>query len=107
VLAENILSVIAGQPLTAQFDGHANCFIESGHGKGLLIDFNYEAEPVTGTFPLPNLGPFSLLKETRLNHFGKLAFRYAYWNLLLPGHAMPLVESRMSLAGKDQSSQIS
>jgi sulfide:quinone oxidoreductase len=103
VLAENILSAIAGQPLTAQFDGHANCFIESGHGKGLLIDFNYEAEPVPGTFPLPNLGPFSLMKETRLNHFGKLAFRYAYWNLLLPGHAMPLVESHMSLAGKDQS----
>ena len=103
VLAENILSAMAGQPLAAQFDGHANCFIESGHGKGLLIDFNYEAEPVPGTFPLPNLGPFSLLKETRLNHFGKLAFRYAYWNLLLPGHAMPLVGSHMSVAGKDLS----
>lgn len=103
VLAENILSAMACQPLAAEFDGHANCFIESGHGKALLLDFNYDVEPVTGTFPLPKLGPFSLLKETRLNHVGKLAFRYAYWNLLLPGHAMPLVESHMSRAGKDLS----
>jgi sulfide:quinone oxidoreductase len=101
VLAGNILSAMAGQELVAQFDGHANCFIESGHGKGLLIDFNYDAEPVPGTFPLANLGPFSLMKETRLNHWGKLAFRHLYWHLLLPGYAMPFVESRMSLAGKE------
>jgi len=103
VLTENLLSAIAGQPLAAQFDGHVNCFIESGAGKGLLIDFNYEVEPVPGKFPLSGVGPFSLLKETRLNHFGKLAFRHIYWNLLLPGHAMPLVHSHMSLVGKDLS----
>jgi len=103
VLTENLLSAIAGQPLAAQFDGHVNCFIESGAGRGLLIDFNYEVEPAPGKFPLPGVGPFSLLKETRLNHFGKLAFRHIYWNLLLPGHAMPLVHSHMSLVGKDLS----
>ena len=103
ILADNIVSAIAGDPLRAEFDGHANCFIESGHGKGLLIDFNYDTEPVPGTFPLPHLGPFSLLKETHVNHLGKLAFRHIYWNLLLPGHDMPLVESHLSLAGKDLS----
>jgi len=101
ILIQNILSAIEGQPLEAKFDGHANCFIESGKGKGLLIDFNYDHEPVPGTFPFPRLGPFKLLKETRLNHLGKLAFRYVYWNMLLPGHDLPLVESAMSLAGKN------
>ena len=33
------------------FDGHANCFIESGYGKALLIDFNYDVEPLPGRYP--------------------------------------------------------
>jgi sulfide:quinone oxidoreductase len=100
ILVENLLSAIAVQPLAARFDGHANCFIESGFGQGLLIDFNYETEPLPGTFPLSGVGPFSLLKESYVNHLGKLAFRWIYWNTLLPGHEMPLVSSRMSLNGK-------
>jgi sulfide:quinone oxidoreductase len=100
ILVENLLCAMDDKPLTASFDGHANCFIESGFGKGLLIDFNYDTEPLPGVFPLPGLGPFSLLAESPANHLGKLAFRWLYWNLLLQGHAMPFVESHMSLAGK-------
>jgi sulfide:quinone oxidoreductase len=85
--------------MTHSFDGHANCFIESGHGKGLLIDFNYDTEPLPGKYPLPGVGPFSLLAESRTNHLGKLGFRWAYWHLLLPGHPLP-VPSLMSMAGK-------
>ena len=85
--------------MTGSFDGHANCFIESGDGKALLIDFNYDTEPLTGTYPLPFVGPMSLLKETRANHFGKLAFRWIYWNILLPGRSMP-VTTHMSMVGK-------
>ncbi len=70
-----------------KFDGHANCFVESGDGKGMLIDFNYDTEPLPGKYPLPGVGPFSLLKETELNHWGKLMFRWIYWNVLLPGKA--------------------
>jgi sulfide:quinone oxidoreductase len=81
-------------------DGHANCFIETGYGKAILIDFNYDIQPVPGSFPLPIFGPMSLLKETRLNHLGKLAFRPIYWNMLLPGRHIPLVGSRMSTTGK-------
>jgi sulfide:quinone oxidoreductase len=99
LFAENFVEHIEGKPMTELFDGHANCFIESGHGKGLLIDFNYETEPLTGTYPLPVVGPFSLLKESRVNHWGKLGFRWAYWNMLLPGRYMP-VSSRMSMLGK-------
>ncbi|MHB1064753.1 MAG: type III sulfide quinone reductase, selenoprotein subtype [Georgenia sp.] len=99
VFAENFVQHIAGGPMTHPFDGHANCFIESGHGKGLLIDFNYDTEPLPGVYPYPVVGPMSLLKETRINHWGKLAFRHLYWNVLLPGRSMP-VPSHMSMAGK-------
>ena len=96
---KNFLAYVKGQPMTESFDGHANCFIESGNGKGMLIDFNYDTEPLTGKYPVPGVGPFSLLKETRANHLGKLAFRFIYWNILLPGRPMP-VGAHMSMAGK-------
>jgi sulfide:quinone oxidoreductase len=96
---ENFIHHVHGRPMTAHFDGHANCFIESGRGKGMLIDFNYDTEPLPGKYPLPGIGPFSLLKETELNHLGKLAFRWMYWNLLLPGKELPL-PALMSMAGK-------
>ena len=53
-----------------------------------------------GKFPLPVIGPLSLLKEARLNHLGKLAFKPIYWNMLLPGRPIPFVGSRMSTLGK-------
>jgi len=98
VLAANIASYLAGQPLSESFDGHANCFIESGDGKALLIDFNYDTEPVPGHFPSPIGLP--LLKESRLNHAGKLAFGWLYWHLLLPGRDIPGISAAMTLAGK-------
>lgn len=99
ILTENLLSAIDDRPLTAKFDGHANCFIESGFNKGMLIDFNYDTEPLPGKFPLPGIGPFSLLEETRVNHYGKMMFRWVYWNLLLRGADLP-IEAEMSMAGK-------
>jgi sulfide:quinone oxidoreductase len=101
MFAENFLDYVNGKEMTHLFDGHANCFIESGHRKGLLIDFNYATEPLAGTFPLPVFGPFRLLKESRLNHVGKLAFRWIYWNLLLKGRKIP-IPALMSMAGKKQ-----
>jgi sulfide:quinone oxidoreductase len=100
ILTENILSYMNHQPLTAKFDGHANCFIESGYNKAFLIDFNYEVEPVEGSFPLPWVGPFSLLKETRINHLGKMAFKHIYWNMLLKGIPIPAVPPHMKKSGK-------
>jgi sulfide:quinone oxidoreductase len=96
----NFLRHIQGLQMTEKFDGHANCFIETGHGKGLLIDFNYETEPLPGKYPLPGIGPFSLLKETEMNHWGKVMFRWMYWNILLPGKELPL-PALMSMAGKE------
>jgi sulfide:quinone oxidoreductase len=99
ILYDNFLSVIDGRKPDAKFDGHANCFIESGFGKGILIDFNYTTEPLPGKFPLPGIGPFSLLEETKMNHYGKIMFRWMYWNFLLKGLELP-IESNMSMAGK-------
>ncbi len=96
----NFMRHIQGLNMTEFFDGHANCFIETGHGKGLLIDFNYETQPLPGKYPLPGIGPFSLLKETEMNHWGKVMFRWMYWNILLPGKELPL-PALMSMAGKN------
>ncbi len=100
ILTENILRFIHGEPLKEEFDGHANCFIETGNSKALLIDFNYTHEPVEGSFPFPGLGPLRLLKESRMNHMGKLAFRWIYWNMLLKGTHIPFVSATMSESGK-------
>jgi sulfide:quinone oxidoreductase len=99
ILVRNFLEHVAGRPMTESFDGHANCFVESGDDKALLIDFNYDTEPLPGKYPIPLVGPLSLLEETRANHLGKLAFRHIYWNVLLPGFPVPL-PAHMSMAGK-------
>lgn len=100
VLTENIRRHLVAETLEPAFDGHANCFIETGFDKALLIDFNYSVEPLPGKFPLPGVGPMSLLKETRLNHLGKMAFKWVYWNLLLPGTDIPGISPQLSMRGK-------
>jgi sulfide:quinone oxidoreductase len=99
VLLENMLRFIRGQEPEPAFDGHANCFIETGHGKAMLIDFNYNTEPLPGRFPLPGVGPFTLLEESRVNHWGKLGFKWVYWNILMRGEELPM-DHRMVMAGK-------
>ncbi|NOZ07073.1 MAG: NAD(P)/FAD-dependent oxidoreductase [Chloroflexi bacterium] len=99
VFTENFLRYIDGLEMIHAFDGHANCYIESGFGKGILIDFNYDVEPLPGKFPLPGIGPFSLLQESEMNHWGKMMFRWMYWNILLKGKEMPIT-AQMSMAGK-------
>ncbi len=99
VLIDNVLRFLDQKPLVPGFDGHANCFIETGYGKAMLIDFNYDTEPLPGRFPLPGVGPFSLLEESAANHWGKLGFKWIYWNVLLAGKDLPL-DHRMLMAGK-------
>jgi sulfide:quinone oxidoreductase len=99
VVFENMLSAIKGREMRAHFDGHSNCYIETGFGKGSIIDFNYETEPLAGNYPLPGIGPFGLLQNTKMNHYGKVLFRWIYWHILLKGKELP-VESEMSMAGK-------
>ena len=98
VLVENIIRFVEGRELDSTFDGHANCFIETGFGKALLIDFNYETEPLEGHFPAA--GGMPLLKESRMNHLGKLMFQWVYWHALLQGRDIPGIGADMPKAGK-------
>jgi sulfide:quinone oxidoreductase len=100
VLAENVARFFADRELETGYDGHANCFIETGFHKALLIDFNYETEPLPGHFPT-RVG-LPLLRESRLNHLGKLMFQWVYWHALLPGREIPGIGPAMPTAGKKQ-----
>jgi sulfide:quinone oxidoreductase len=100
VLVENIIRFVEGRELDSTFDGHANCFIETGFGKALLIDFNYETEPLPGHFPAAVGMP--LLKESRMNHLGKLMFQWFYWHALLQGRDVPGIGADMPTAGKQK-----
>jgi sulfide:quinone oxidoreductase len=97
-LVENIAHFLAGEPLDGSYDGHANCFIETGFHKAMLIDFNYDQEPVPGHYPGPVGLP--LMRESRANHLGKLMFQWFYWHVLLPGRDVPGVGSAMPTGGK-------
>ena len=93
-LAENVRRFVDGEPLEGSYDGHANCFIETGFGKALLIDFDYDVEPLPGRYPSAQLGPLPLLRESRANHLGKLLFQSIYWHALLPGRQIPGISSQ-------------
>jgi sulfide:quinone oxidoreductase len=98
ILADNIVRYLADDELEADYDGHANCFIETGFHKALLIDFNYDTEPLPGRFP--TVVGLPLLRESRLNHLGKLLFQWVYWHALLPGRDIPGLGPQMPVAGK-------
>jgi sulfide:quinone oxidoreductase len=98
VLTDNVIRFLQGHTLDATYDGHANCFIETGFSKALLIDFNYETEPLPGHYP--GAVGMPLLKESRLNHLGKLMFQWFYWHSLLPGRDIPGIDADMPVQGK-------
>lgn len=99
IVVENMILEIDGQEPKPSFDGHSTCFIVSGYDKAFLFDFNYKTEPLPGKFPFPGLGPFDLVGESYLNYWGKMMFKWVYWNLLLTGQELPL-EPQMNMAGK-------
>ena len=103
VLTDNVARFLAGKELDSGYDGHANCFIETGFSKALLIDFNYDTEPLPGRFPT-TAGPLPLLRESRLNHMGKLMFQWVYWHILLQGREIPGLGPAMPTAGKKNAS---
>jgi len=103
-IVENIVRYLDHEPLDGSYDGHANCFIETGFGKALMIDFNYDTEPLPGHFPSAVGMP--LLKESRVNHLGKLMFQWVYWHALLPGRDIPGIGADMPNRGKTQQEEL-
>jgi sulfide:quinone oxidoreductase len=98
-VVENLVRETEGHEPLPSFDGHATCFLSSGFEKAILLDFNYDVEPLSGKFPFPGMGPFSLLHDTVGNHWGKMMFKWVYWNLMMKGLELPL-ESQFNIAGK-------
>jgi sulfide:quinone oxidoreductase len=98
-VVENIIREIDGHSPKATFDGHSTCFIVTGSERAVLIDFNYKVEPLPGKFPFPGLGPCDLLGESHFNYWGKMMFKWVYWNMMLKGLEVPL-EPQMEMAGK-------
>ena len=99
IIVDNLILEIDGKAPKPAFDGHSTCFIVSGYDKAFLFDFNYKTEPLPGKFPFPGIGPFDLLGESSMNYWGKMMFKWVYWNLLLTGQDLPL-EPQMTMAGK-------
>ncbi|MHC4708110.1 MAG: type III sulfide quinone reductase, selenoprotein subtype [Planctomycetota bacterium] len=102
-VTENLVREIEGQEPKPSYDGHTTCFICSGYEKAVLIDFNYTVEPLPGKFPFPGVGPFSLLGDSSFNYWGKMMFKWVYWNMMLKGLDVPL-EAQFTMAGKMQPS---
>ncbi|MBW1710425.1 MAG: NAD(P)/FAD-dependent oxidoreductase [Deltaproteobacteria bacterium] len=98
-VVENLVREIDGYEPKPTADGHSTCFIVTGFEKASLIDFNYTVEPLEGKFPFPGFGPFDLLGDTHLNYWGKMMFKWVYWNLMMKGLDFPL-EPQMTMAGK-------
>ena len=95
-------STSTGRPMTGSFDGHANCFVEAGDGKAPADRLQLRHRAAARHLPAARTSARSACStETRVNHWGKLAFRWMYWHLLLPGRPIPL-PAHMSMAGKHQ-----
>jgi sulfide:quinone oxidoreductase len=99
IIVMNLLREIDGQEPLPEYDGHSTCFIVTGYEKASLIDFNYKVEPLPGKYPFPGLGPFTLLGESYFNYWGKMMFKWVYFNMMLKGKELPL-EPQMFMAGK-------
>ena len=87
-----------GEPLEASFDGHANCFIETGFHKALLIDFNYDNEPRRR--PLPRRRRPAAAQGVAPQPPRQALFQWFYWHVLLPGRDIPGITPTMPTAGK-------
>jgi sulfide:quinone oxidoreductase len=67
VVAESIASEIYGETNSITYDGHVECFLETGYGKGITLNFNYSHPPKPGN---PN----------RIAHWEKELFNRLYWS---------------------------
>ncbi len=75
VIVERLTAALRGtapDPKHAEYAGHVMCFLEAGHGRASLLDFDYSRPP-------------QVADPTAIVHFQKLAFNKAYWYLVPTG----------------------
>jgi len=75
---------------------------QSGLSRGDTVLVHSDATAIRDLSGLKWSEALTLLKESYLNHLGKLAFKHIYWHVLLPALPLPMVGSRMSTLGKQK-----
>ncbi len=93
LLADNLVRLVHGLDVRPTFDGHASTFVETGDGRAVLLDRDYAHAQFHR-----RMGWFPLLEQSRFAHFGKRAFPWVYWNVVLPGRRLPVSSRRPSVA---------
>ena len=79
VVVANLLSVRAGEPPAARYDGYTSCPVVTGRGKLIMAEFNYDKVPVE-TFPFDQ-------REERFSMYAVKAYvlPQIYWHGMLRG----------------------
>ena len=67
IVADSIAGEIAGEHNTEKYDGHVMCFLETGFGKGMTLDFNYNKPPKP-------------TRPNRIAHWEKMLLNKLYWS---------------------------
>ncbi len=67
IIADSLASEIYGEPTDVKYDGHVECFLETGYGKGIVLNFNY-TKPPKPTQP------------NRIAHWEKALLNRLYWS---------------------------
>lgn len=81
VLVDNLLSMMAGQPFSAEYLGYTSCPLVTGYGKLVLAEFDYNNTPME-TFP------FDQSKERwSMYQLKKQVLPRMYWGAILKGLA--------------------
>ncbi|MDA1477325.1 FAD/NAD(P)-binding oxidoreductase [Bacillus changyiensis] len=79
VVAENIVSLMRGRPLSAKYDGYTSCPVVTGYNKVVLAEFDYDKRP-------RETMPFNQAVERRSMYFlKKNLLPIIYWKGMLKG----------------------
>lgn len=81
MVAADLKSLLAGNVLTAKYDGYTSCPLVTGYGKMVLAEFGYDKQPHE-TFPF-DLGK----KRWSMWLLKKYALPLLYWQGMLKGRA--------------------
>ncbi|OBY76976.1 pyridine nucleotide-disulfide oxidoreductase [Paenibacillus sp. KS1] len=79
VAVQNIISLLAGQPLAARYDGYTSCPLVTGYNRLILAEFDYDLTPQE-TFPFDQSKERYSMYMLKKNLLPKM-----YWNGMLKG----------------------
>ncbi len=82
IVEENLLALVKGQPMTAEYNGYTSCPIVTGYGKLVLAEFGYD-DKLMPSFPI-----IDMTKERwSMYMLKKHGLPVLYWDFMLKGRA--------------------